>query len=101
MNLINWFYEFKTPTVSYEYVKEHNCTYSANLAEKDDYVYFWNGDLRTGHEVKVKSVEILRHQLKVKELDLINLHYQLDDMEKDLNYLAKELGYEERENENI
>lgn len=98
MNLINWFYEFKTPTVSYRYVREHNCVYSANLAEKDDYVYYWEGDFRTGREVKVKSIEILRHRLMEKELDICNLHYQLDDMERDLNCLAKELAYyEERE----
>lgn len=80
MKLLDWFYEVKTPTVSYQYVKEHRCSYSANTPEKDEYVYYWEGDFRTGREVKVKSVEILRQILNEKDYQIIELQYEIDEL---------------------
>ena len=49
------------PTVSMKYIIEHDGTYSSNNMLKDRYVYYWIGDFKTGKQVKVKSIDVLRH----------------------------------------
>ena len=48
------------PTVSLDYIIQHNCSYVANDFLNDPYVIYWEGDFNTGHPVKVKSIDILR-----------------------------------------
>jgi hypothetical protein len=50
------------PTVSLDYIIKHNCSYIANDYLNDPYVYYWEGDLKTGRQVKVKSIDILKDQ---------------------------------------
>lgn len=50
-----------------EYVIEHGGTYSANNMLKDRYVYYWIGNFKTGKQVKVKSIDVLRHEYKKLE----------------------------------
>ena len=55
------------PTVSMKYVIEHCGTYSANNMLKDRYVYYWIGNFKTGKQVKVKSIDVLRYEYKKLE----------------------------------
>lgn len=55
------------PTVSMKYIIEHGGTYSANNMLKDRYVYYWIGNFKTGKQVKVKSIDVLRHEYKKLE----------------------------------
>ena len=64
-----WFYKFRTflynltvPLVTTEYVIKNNLSYSSK-SEAEQWLYYWEGDLETGHEVRV-SVEEQRNFLK-------------------------------------
>lgn len=50
------------PIVSLDYITQHDCAYVANDFDflNNPYVYYWEGDFKTGHMVKVKSIDILR-----------------------------------------
>ena len=63
------------PTVSLDYIIKHNCSYAANDYLKDPYVYYWEGDLKTGRQVKVKSIDILKDKyLKLLSITLQNIN---------------------------
>jgi len=67
------------PTVSLDYIIEHNCSYVANDFLKDPYIYYWEGDFKTGRQVKVKSIDILRNEyLKLYSIALHNINNKED-----------------------
>lgn len=47
-------------TVNLQYIFDNNGSYTSNDPLVDDYVYYWVGDFKTGEEVKVPSLEVLR-----------------------------------------
>ena len=58
------------PIVSMDYVITHNGSYSSNDFMTNKYVYYWIGDFKTGKQVKVKSIDVLKYeylQLKTRE----------------------------------
>jgi len=57
----DFIYLLHTPTVTPEYVAKHNLSYSS-ITEDGKYKLYWEGDFRTGHEVKVPVS--LRHTAK-------------------------------------
>lgn len=62
--------------VSLDYIKKHNGSWVANDPDKDDYVHYWVGDFKTGTEVRISSLEILREeieQLKMENYELENI----------------------------
>jgi hypothetical protein len=46
-------YILRTPTVTTEYVTKHNLSYSSTT-ENAKYDLYWEGNFKTGHEVKVR-----------------------------------------------
>lgn len=84
MNIIN-FRPSIIPTVSLDYVKEHNGSWSANNPEEDNYVYYWIGDFKTGKEVKVKSIEVLRDMVDNLNLEIYELQDQVRTLTKEEN----------------
>lgn len=63
------------PTVSLDYIIKHNCSYVANDYLNDPYVYYWEGDFKTGRQVKVKSIDILKDKyLKLLSITLQNIN---------------------------
>ena len=63
------------PTVSPDYIIKHKCSYVANDYFHNSYVYYWNGDFKTGRKVKVKTIDFLRG----KYLDLLAITLNAED----------------------
>ncbi len=57
------------PTVSIDYILKNDCSYIANDFMTDDYVLYWDGDLKKGREVKVKAIDIARYEYNRCYLD--------------------------------
>lgn len=70
-NITSFLYQPIVPTVTYEYVINNDGSYSSNNMMIDDYVYYWIGDSKSGKEVKVKSVDVLRHEYKKLRAEMI------------------------------
>lgn len=77
-NIVNFKQHSCPEIVSLDYVKQHNGSWSANSPEEDDYVYYWIGDFKTGKEVRVRSLEILRDMVDQLQLKIYDLEYQLE-----------------------
>jgi len=53
-------YLLRTPTVTMEYVIEHNLSYSS-ITEDGKYKLYWEGNFKTGHEVKVRNSSLVKN----------------------------------------
>lgn len=73
------------PTVTYDYIKKHDGSWSANYPEKDNYVYYWIGDFKTGKQVKVKSIEILKDMIDYLNLEIYELQNYIDTLTREDN----------------
>lgn len=63
------------PVVPFSHVVENDGSWNGGSASKDKYVYYQIGN----KEVKVKSIEVLRHILNKKELEIIELKEKLGE----------------------
>ena len=70
-NIKSFFYQPIVPIVSMNYVLEHNGSYSSNNMLTDKYVYYWIGDFKTGKAVKVKSIDVLKHEYKMLKAEMM------------------------------
>lgn len=64
-SISNFIYQLTTPTVSMDYVIQHDGSWSANDFLTDKYVYYWIGDFKTGRAVKVKAIDAARYAYRL------------------------------------
>ena len=70
-NIKSFIYQPFVHTVTMDYVITQNGSYSSNNMLTDKYVYYWIGDFKTGKAVKVKSIDVLRHEYKMLETKMM------------------------------